>query len=42
MLLNEHKKIEEQSSNIQKLQSALTQQAAQMQELIARVVAKGL
>jgi len=46
MLLNEflkeHQKVEGQASKIQQLESALTQQAAQLQELTARINAKGL
>jgi len=46
MLLNEflkeHHKVEGQASKIQQLESALTQQAAQLQELTARINAKGL
>jgi hypothetical protein len=46
MLLNEflkeHKTVEKQADKIQRLESALTQQAAQLQELTARLTAKGL
>ena len=46
MLLNEflkeHKTVEEQVDKIQRLESALSQQAAQLQEVTARLTAKGL
>ena len=46
MLLNEflkeHKKVEEQADKIDKLETALRQQAAQLQAVTARIDAKGL
>ena len=46
MLLNEflkeHKKVEEQATRIRELESALTQQASQLQRVTARLDARGL